>query len=78
MNEGCGKPLAQEVWGEITHTCRMEIVPSATLLAVHTDFCYCVISVTIELSAIKRKEILDRLGGWHIPTAQALAGTQCV
>lgn len=79
MNEGCGKPLGQaEAWGENTHTCRTEVVPSTTLLAVHTDFHYCVISLTTDFSAIKRKEILGGLGRWHITTTQALAGTPCI
>lgn len=44
MSEGCGKPLVRaKVWGETTGTCETEIVPSATLLAVHTDFHYCLI-----------------------------------
>lgn len=43
--------------------------------AVHVDFHYCLISLTTEFSAIKRK-ILGGLGRWH--TAQALAGTRCV
>lgn len=58
--------------GETTGTGKMEIVPSVTLLAVHTDFHYCLLSLTIEFSAIKRKEILGGFGRWHITTAQAL------
>lgn len=38
--------------------------------AVHEDFHYCLISLTTEFPAIKRK-ILGGLGRWH--TAQALA-----
>lgn len=79
MNEGCGKPLERaKVCGETTGTCETEIVPSATLLAVHTRLSL-LPYLTTEFSVIKRK-ILGGLGRWHIVTTQhrALAGTQRV